>query len=137
MQISIPISFGELIDKITILEIKAQKIEDQAKLVNVQAELKALSEIWTGCEQYKTDISELHNALKSVNESLWDIEDQIRIMESRGKFEDEFIALARSVYIRNDERARLKKSINQRLGSDIEEEKSYADYTRNPDLSDA
>ncbi len=137
MQISIPISFGELIDKITILEIKAQKIEDQAKLVNVQAELTALSEIWTGCEQYKTDISELHNALKSVNESLWDIEDQIRIMESRGKFEDEFIALARSVYIRNDERARLKKSINQRLGSDIEEEKSYADYTRNPDLSDA
>jgi len=130
MQIFVNISFGELIDKITILEIKSQRIADEAKLRNVHTELKTLSDTWAASEYSKTDISEFQDALKAVNEDLWDIEDQIRVKESLGEFDDDFIELARSVYIRNDERARLKKSINQHLGSELEEEKSYADYTR-------
>jgi len=128
--IEIPISAGELLDKITILEIKAERIDDVAKNANVQNELQMLQAIWE--EQVAEDdvIREQRGKLKQINEKLWDIEDDIRDEERNGRFGDRFVELARSVYFTNDERAQAKKTINLHLDSDIVEEKSYQDYRR-------
>lgn len=126
--ITTPVSFGELIDKVTILEIKAERIADPAKVANVRRELDLLNETWAAHPASATDIAELRAALKIVNERLWVIEDDIRIKEKRQEFDAVFIRLARSVYFENDERARIKRAINERLGSTLVEEKSYQDY---------
>jgi len=125
--IKIPISPGELLDKITILEIKSEYIEDKEKLANVETELKLLSKIWEKTS-LDYDLETLKQELKINNKALWDIEDKIRIKESNKEFDHVFIELARSVYIQNDKRADTKKKINLKLGSVIIEEKSYADY---------
>jgi len=126
--VSIPISYGELIDKITILEIKSQKITDAEKVKNVRHELDELLRVWTPLEESSVAIDDLRQELKTVNETLWDIEDDIRKKDLRGEFDSEFIELARSVYIQNDTRAEHKRAINLRLGSELMEEKSYVNY---------
>ncbi len=125
--INVPISPGELLDKITILEIKSENIEDKEKLANVTIELKLLSQIWENTSP-DSDLGVLRQELKDNNKALWDIEDKIRIKESNKEFDHVFVELARSVYIKNDKRADTKKKINLKLGSMIVEEKSYADY---------
>jgi hypothetical protein len=126
--INTPVSFGELLDKIAILEIKAERIADPAKLANVRRELDLLNETWAAHPASSIDVAELRAALKQVNERLWVIEDDIRIKEKRQEFDAAFIRLARSVYFENDDRARVKRELNQRLGSTLVEEKSYQDY---------
>ncbi len=126
--VSIPISYGELIDKITILEIKSQKITDPEKVKNVRHELNELLRVWSAQEESNVGIDDLRQELKTVNETLWDIEDDIRKKDLRGEFDSEFIELARSVYIQNDTRAEHKRAINLRLGSELMEEKSYVNY---------
>ena len=127
-QISVPVAYGELIDKITILEIKSERIRDSAKLVNVRLELDLLNETWYADPASRVDIVPERAALRAVNEALWDIEDEIRLKERAKAFDDAFIELARAVYIRNDERAAIKRAINLKLGSTLVEEKSYQDY---------
>ena len=126
--IQTPVSYGEVIDKITILEIKSERIGDPAKRANVGVELGMLNAIWGGNSVSHTDISAERARLRAVNEALWDIEDHIRVKEKAKAFDAEFIELARSVYIRNDERAAVKRAINEKLGSTLVEEKSYQDY---------
>jgi hypothetical protein len=126
--IQVPVSHGELIDKITILQIKSERIADQAKLANVRTELDMLEATWAADAAAATDISDERARLKAVNEALWDIEDAIRLKEKARAFDAEFIELARSVYFRNDERAAVKREINLKLGSQLVEEKSYQDY---------
>ncbi|NCT68090.1 MAG: hypothetical protein GXC76_10675 [Rhodanobacteraceae bacterium] len=126
--ISVPVSYGELIDKITILEIKAERIGDAAKRANVRTELELLNATWAGAAASHTDIGAERAQLRAVNEALWDIEDRIRVKEKAKAFDAEFIELARSVYVRNDERASVKRVINEKLGSTLVEEKSYQDY---------
>lgn len=127
-QISVPVAYGELIDKITILEIKSERMRDAAKLVNVRVELDLLNETWYADPASRIDIAAERAALRGVNEALWDIEDDIRRKEKAKAFDTEFIELARAVYIRNDERAAIKRAINVKLGSTLVEEKSYQDY---------
>jgi Family of unknown function (DUF6165) len=127
-ELLVPISPGELIDKITILEIKSQRMTDAAKLHNVRTELSLLTETWKASAYSATDISAEWAGLRDVNGKLWDIEDRIRDQERDGRFDADFIELARAVYVTNDERAAIKKRINLRLGSTLVEEKSYADY---------
>ncbi|MGH8172644.1 MAG: DUF6165 family protein [Rhodanobacteraceae bacterium] len=127
-QISVPVSYGELIDKITILEIKSERIADSAKLANVRVELDLLNDTWRADAASQTDIASERAQLRAVNEALWDIEDRIRLKEKAKAFDAEFIELARSVYIRNDSRASIKRVINEKLGSTLVEEKSYQDY---------
>lgn len=124
----VPTSFGELIDKITILRIKSERIENSEKLQNIMSELKMLEEIKGESIPSSIDIQDEFVQLKKTNETLWDIEDHIRAKENRKEFDGEFIQLARSVYIENDRRAGIKRRINQKLGSSILEEKSYTDY---------
>lgn len=126
--ILVPVSPGELLDKITILRIKSERIEDAGKRTNVRLELGLLEKTWreSGCAA--VDITAEERALQNVNERLWDIEDRIRDREAVQTFDRDFIELARSVYIANDERAAIKKRINQKLGSRIVEEKSYKPY---------
>ena len=126
--IQTPVSYGELIDKITILEIKSSRISDAAKLANVRNELDLLNAIWDGNPAAQTDIARERGQLLAVNQALWDIEDAIRGKERVQSFDQEFIELARSVYFRNDERAAFKRAINCKLGSELVEEKSYQDY---------
>ena len=126
--ISVPVSHGELIDKISILEIKAAHIRDAVKLVNVRAELDLLNATWAGDSASRTDIAAERAGLKAINEALWDIEDRIRLKEKAQAFDAEFVELARAVYFRNDERAAVKREINEKLGSTQVEEKSYQDY---------
>ena len=130
--ILVPISPGELLDKITILRIKAQRMTDRDKVANVRHELELLEQTWreAAC-QSGVDVSAEERELEAVNTRLWVIEDDIREKEGLRAFDARFIELARSVYIENDERAAIKKRINQKLGSKIVEEKSYRDY-RNP-----
>lgn len=123
-----PTSVGELLDKISILKIKQEKITDTEKLQNVNRELKELETIWDTCKNPSIDLADLCAQLKKVNMQLWDIEDDIRAKESTSQFDEEFIALARSVYKQNDIRAELKKEINIRSGSALVEEKSYKQY---------
>ena len=129
-ELLVPISPGELIDKITILEIKSQRISDAVKLANVRAELALLMDTWRVSAWSAADIGVEWAGLRTVNEKLWVIEDQIRDKERDARFDQEFIELARAVYINNDERAAIKRRINTRLGSTLVEEKSYADYQR-------
>ncbi len=123
-----PVSYGELIDKITILEIKSERIADEKKLVNVRHELKLLEQTWSESVGASHDISHERAELKRINEALWEIEDEIRLKEADADFGPRFIELARAVYVTNDERAAVKRRINDLLGSEIVEEKSYADY---------
>jgi len=127
-EIKIPISPGELLDKITILRIKSERMSDPAKLSNVRLELRSLEETWSGSAYAKIDIEADVSALLRVNERLWVIEDDIRDKERVQAFDAEFIRLARAVYFENDERAAIKRRINTALGSAIVEEKSYRDY---------
>ncbi len=127
-EILAPVSFGELLDKISILQIKSERMTDPAKLANVRNELSALETTWMAHPAADGNVAELRVQLKAVNERLWEIEDDIRIKEKAREFDDGFIKLARSVYVENDERARIKKSINLALGSVYVEEKSYEDY---------
>ena len=129
-ELLVPISPGELIDKITILEIKSQRMTDAAKLHNVRTELSLLSDTWRASPYSVTDIGAEWAALRDVNGKLWDIEDRIRDKERDGLFDAGFIELARAVYVTNDERAAIKKKINTKLGSVLIEEKSYADYKK-------
>ena len=127
-EIQVPVSFGELLDKISILQIKSERMTDAAKLANVRKELSALERSWMQHPAADDDIAKLRAQLKAVNERLWDIEDAIRVKEKAGEFDEEFVRLARSVYFENDERAKIKKDINLALGSAYVEEKSYQDY---------
>ena len=120
-----PISIGELIDKITILEIK-QIYMTGIKLKNINKEMKLLKNILQD-KNLEINIDLIKN-LKKINKTLWEIEDNIRIKESKQEFDEEFIKLARSVYIENDKRASIKKEINQKYNSDLVEEKSYKNY---------
>ena len=126
--ILVPVSYGELIDKITILEIKSKQMTDPAKLANVRNELDQLNTTWAAHPAAATDIGDERARLLAVNETLWDIEDRIRLKEKAQAFDQEFIELARAVYFRNDERAAVKREINIKLGSQLVEEKSYKDY---------
>lgn len=128
MKLMIPVSPGELLDKLTILEIKLDRIEDEAKLANVRREHELLSGVWRKADASDEAVDDLRESLRSVNERLWDIEDAIRDEEREKRFGERFVELARSVYQRNDERAALKKRINELLGSQIVEEKSYREY---------
>ena len=128
MQLQVPVSVGEVLDKITILQIKLAHIPDVAKRANIQNELDALLPLVAG-DAFTTDqMQALMAELKSVNEALWDIEDDIREKEAAKSFDAEFIRLARTVYITNDKRAEIKKQINLATGSALVEEKSYESY---------
>ena len=128
-EIQIPVSYGELIDKITILEIKQARITDPVKRDNVSHELTLLQAVWAAsAAAWGAAVDDLRAALKTVNEALWQIEDDIRDKERQQAFDDGFITLARAVYHQNDRRAALKREINLRLGSTLIEEKSYAGY---------
>jgi hypothetical protein len=126
--ILVPISPGELLDKITILRIKSARMRDATKLQNVRLELELLEKTWRDSGCATPDVAADEQALQAVNERLWDIEDRIREQEAAQSFGAKFIELARAVYIENDERAAIKKRVNLKLGSRIVEEKSYQPY---------
>ncbi len=126
--ILVPISPGELLDKITILRIKASRMRDAAKVANVRLELELLERTWRESGSATPEVAADEQALQAVNERLWDIEDRIREQEQARAFGEKFIELARAVYIENDERAAIKKRVNLKLGSRIVEEKSYQQY---------
>ena len=126
--IRVDIAPGELIDKITILQIKSERIHDADKLRNVRLELNILTDARDQAVAETPELNRITAELKSANESLWEIEDNIRRCESQLSFGDEFVELARSVYVTNDRRARLKREINELLGSAIVEEKDYVAY---------
>jgi hypothetical protein len=128
MLLSVPVSVGEVVDKLTILEIKSARISDPDKLQNIAAELDALRPLVSGGVFDGEEVALLTDALRTVNGQLWDIEDNIRAEEAAGRFGDRFIELARAVYVTNDRRAELKKKINLATGSALVEEKSYEDY---------
>jgi hypothetical protein len=127
-EIQIPISPGELLDKITILQIKSERITDATKVANVRTELGMLERVWSDTVEDDEQIRALSGELKSINEALWEIEDDIRDEERNKRFGERFIELARAVYVTNDERANAKKKVNLHLNSSIVEEKSYQDY---------
>jgi hypothetical protein len=126
--IFVEISPGELMDKITILQIKSDNITDSSKLKNVVYELKVLTESLTKHVSMTETLNQLFSELKKVNQELWTIEDDIRVCEKKSDFSKQFIDLARAVYVTNDKRADLKKKINLELNSAIVEEKSYEEY---------
>ncbi len=128
MSLTIPISWGELFDKITILIIKNNRISDPGKLKNIRHELNLLTAIRDADITWSETLEILVGSLQQVNEELWDIEDSIRICEKNKRFGSRFIELARAVYITNDRRAKLKSDINNLLGSEVVEEKSYQAY---------
>lgn len=130
--ILVPVSPGEVLDKITILEIKSERMSEPAKLANVRTELALLRETWSRAVQEDDVVRRLHDALKEINGTLWEIEDDIRDKERAREFDQRFIELARSVYFTNDRRSQVKKELNLHLGSQIIEEKSYQDYTTDP-----
>ena len=127
-QPSVPVSWGELIDKVTILEIKSEKLQNTDALANVRHELDLLQTFVAPIVAETGEIGDLKSQLKAINTRLWDIEDRIREKEAATTFDAEFIELARSVYKTNDERSALKKRINAQLRSAIVEEKSYSRY---------
>jgi len=128
-EILIPISPGELLDKITILQIKAERITDPVKAANVKTELDMLSKVWDESVESDDVMTTLSAELRSINERLWEIEDDIRDEERNRRFGERFVELARAVYVTNDERADAKKKVNLHLNSTIVEEKSYQDYS--------
>ena len=127
--IRVPVSPGEVLDKITILEIKSERMTDPQKLANVRVELGLLRETWAAAITEDDTIRDLHAQLKEINEALWEIEDDIRDKERAKEFDERFIELARAVYFTNDRRSEVKKKLNLHLGSQIVEEKSYQDYS--------
>jgi hypothetical protein len=127
-EIRVPISPGELLDKITILRIKSQRMSGAEKLANVRLELQSLEQTWDASPYARVDVEAEVRALMAVNERLWVIEDDIRDRERAQDFGAEFIRLARAVYFENDERAAIKRRLNLKLGSTIVEEKSYREY---------
>jgi len=132
MSVSIFISYGEFLDKLTILQIKSERISDKDKLANIEKELAELNSIWhQERKNLDASVEKEMRQLKIINEKLWEIEDAIRDKERNNRFDNEFIELARSVYFTNDKRAEIKKQINQKLGSALIEEKSYSDYGEN------
>jgi len=128
MKILAEISAGELVDKVTILEIKAERLESRSALKNVATERTALEARLNPILADHPSLTQLKADLKTINETLWEIEDDIRQKESSKEFGSEFIQLARSVYFENDKRSKVKRAINELLGSEIIEEKSYSDY---------
>ena len=129
MRIEIPVSFGELIDKLTILEIKKSKITDNEKLKNIQLEFELLNKKYQTKLKDTKELQVFYDALLEVNHKLWKIEDKIRILENNKEFNDEFIDLARSVYKLNDERFAIKNEINKTFDSEIQEQKEYENYS--------
>ncbi|MDC0178653.1 DUF6165 family protein [Woeseiaceae bacterium] len=127
-ELLVPISPSELLDKMTILEIKSERIDDTKKVMNVRHELKLLSKVWSDSVTEDKVIENLRQQLKTINEKLWEIEDDVRNEEQQNRFGKKFIELARAVYVTNDKRAQIKKDVNLYLGSEIIEEKSYKDY---------
>src|SRR5687768_13930061 len=130
IDIHVPISPGELIDKITILQIKAERMTDAAKVANVRTELNLLESTWRAGAYAATDVAAQWAELKRINEKLWVVEDEIRDRARAAAFDQEFVELARAVYVTNNERGAVKREINTKLGSRIVEEKSYKDYKR-------
>lgn len=128
MEISIPVSPGELLDKISILEIKRERIADPAKRANVARELALLQGVRAHTVPANDRLETLYGQLKAVNETLWEVEDRLRDCERRKDFSAGFVEDARAVYRSNDRRAALKREINSLLGSELVEEKSYASY---------
>jgi hypothetical protein len=126
----VPVSWGELFDKLTILEIKSERMTDAARVKNVRKELAALTKLVDRLEEPPRRLNALRAALRGINSELWRIEDDIRSKEDQQAFDGEFVALARAVYRTNDERARIKREINLLLASDLIEEKQYRGYTR-------
>ena len=129
MSIKIELSIGELLDKISILQIKAERIDDPSKVKNINKELDVLMSLWNDSPYSDTNLSSEINELKNINEALWDIEDKIRDKERNQVFDKDFIELARSVYFTNDKRAEIKRIINGKTGSELIEEKSYNEYS--------
>ena len=128
MNVNVEISIGEFFDKITILEIKKERINNAGKLVNINKELDGLNDLLSKLSFTREDVAQEVSELSKINEALWEIEDDIREKESKKVFDEEFIELARSVYITNDKRSDIKRDINIKLGSDFVEEKSYEEY---------
>ena len=128
MNINVDLSIGEFFDKMTILEIKRERITDRDKLENINKEYSYLEGLLDELSITRKDVAEEVGKLKEVNEKLWIIEDDIREKERRKSFDAEFIELARSVYITNDQRSEIKRAINLKLGSNFVEEKSYEEY---------
>ena len=129
MRIEIPVSFGELIDKLTILEIKKSEITDNEKLKNIQLEFELLNKKYQTKLKDTKELQVFYDALLEVNHKLWKIEDKIRILENNKEFNEEFIDLARSVYKSNDERFAIKNEINKTFDSEIQEQKEYENYS--------
>ena len=129
MRIEIPVSFGELIDKLTILEIKKSKITNNEKLKNIQLEFDFLNKKYQTILNDTKELQVFYDALLKVNSKLWEIEDKIRILENNKEFNEEFIDLARSVYKSNDERFAIKNEINKTFDSEIQEQKEYENYS--------
>lgn len=128
MNVNVEISIGEFYDKLTILEIKKERINNTEKLVNINNELDGLNNLLAQLPFSRDDVSQEVSELRKINEALWEIEDDIREKESQKKFDERFIELARAVYITNDKRSDIKRDINLKLGSDFVEEKSYEEY---------
>ena len=126
--IQVPVSPGEVLDKITILEIKSERMTGPEKVANVRVELALLQQTWSQVVSEDEVIRDLHAQLKEINEALWEIEDDIRDKERVKEVDQRFIELARSVYFTNDRRSEVKKKLNLHLGSQIIEEKSYQGY---------
>ena len=124
----LPVSWGEVFDKLTILHIKAEKLTDSDKLANVERERIEIEKVIDDVARFPADLLDLIQQLKTVNSELWDVEDGKRDCERRQNFDDSFVQLARNVYFGNDKRAAIKRSINDLLGSAIVEEKSYQSY---------
>ncbi len=124
----VPVSPGEVLDKITILEIKSERMTDPEKVANVRVELELLSKYWADSVTENEIVHMLRAQLKAINEKLWVIEDDIRDKERVKEFDEQFVELARSVYATNDRRAQIKKELNLHLGARIVEEKSYTTY---------
>jgi hypothetical protein len=130
-KIEVEVSAGELLDKISILEIKMERIKDETKLKNVRVELSHLINVQNRAVQFDARVKSLFQRLKETNESLWEIEDEIRAHEKAKDFGPEFIHLARMVYMKNDLRCHIKQELNEKLGSELKEEKSYTEYSFN------
>ena len=128
MHLSCPTSPGDFLDKLTILEIKSERIRDAGKLANVRRELEALRATWQASPLAGHDVRALVDELRAVNAKLWEIEDAIREKEAAKAFDAGFVELARSVYRTNDRRAAIKRELNVVLGSELIEEKSYSKY---------
>ena len=128
MKVSVPISLGELLDKISILEIKNKKILDKSKILNIKKELNGLNKVLDELNINLSESNTLYNKLYKINLTLWEVEDSIRVLEKNEDFGEKFIELARAVYITNDQRFEVKNDINKLFNSEYVEEKSYEDY---------